>query len=310
VNRNERAKILDRLTALDSKAGSYFEAVRREFEGKVLSEPLFDEVPGELRAEAESLSREVGSLLQPALSLVRENPGFTPADYRDLGLSIRQMRSAVKLSHYHFSDIEVLHDEGRVLGVEPPRQWERGVGPSDAASVFGDAARGIRSILELAPEDVTVHGAPIPSPAVADWQNYRPGTAFIIMSMDPKNPELDDVCNAVKRCFAEFDIKAVRADDIEHEDLITARIIDEIRTAEFLFADLTGERPSVYYELGSRESAIRTGAARMRASSSVVEMSPFRWKNGVSGEVATQLLGDCTTGARRPLIVNKYARCS
>jgi hypothetical protein len=207
-------------------------------------------VPPELRAEAEALSREIGSLLQPALSLVRENPGFTPADYRDLGLAIRQMRNAVKLSHYHFSEIEVLHDEGRVLGVEPPRQWERDVGPSEAASVFGDAARMIRSILELAPDDVTVHGAPIPSPALPDRQNYRPGTAFIIMSMDPKNPELDDVCNAVKRCFAEYDIKAVRADDIEHEDLITARIIEEIRTAEFLFADLTGERPSLYYELG------------------------------------------------------------
>ena len=77
-----------------------------------------------------------------------------------------------------------------------------------------------------------------------------PDTAFILMWMDPSRAELQDVVESVRSVFNEFGISATRADEIEHQGVITDIVLDKIKSAEFLFADLTGERPNVYYEIG------------------------------------------------------------
>jgi len=75
-------------------------------------------------------------------------------------------------------------------------------------------------------------------------------TAFIIMAMDPNKPELADVLDTIRSVCAAFGIKAHRADEIQHQDQITNVILEEIRSCEYLIADLTYERPNVYYEVG------------------------------------------------------------
>ena len=79
---------------------------------------------------------------------------------------------------------------------------------------------------------------------------YNPGTVFILMWMDSSNPELTDVCNAIKEVCGKFGLRAYRADEVEHQDRITDVILKQIENCEFLIADLTGERPNVYYEIG------------------------------------------------------------
>ncbi len=51
-------------------------------------------------------------------------------------------------------------------------------------------------------------------------------------------------------------IEPIRVDRLEHNDDIDNRMIQEIRGADLLIADLTYARPSVYYEAGFAERTI------------------------------------------------------
>lgn len=81
-------------------------------------------------------------------------------------------------------------------------------------------------------------------------RSYVPDTAFVMMWLGPDNPERDAVAAAIRESFAAHGITAVHAMDVDHDGVITEVILQQIRDAEFLVADLTGARPSVYYEVG------------------------------------------------------------
>ena len=175
----------------------------------------------------------------------RGSPLLAEADTQELRHNTRQMLANVRFREYSHTGVYIHHDEGVVLGVDPPSNAE--VPFDDAAMAqkrFGEAATKILDLIDLlCPTDEVQSFS-------SDTSSYRPNTAFIMMAIDDSKPELEDIKNGIKEVFEKFGIHAITANEIEHEDAITDRILDKIETSEFLFADLTHERPNVYYEIG------------------------------------------------------------
>lgn len=78
----------------------------------------------------------------------------------------------------------------------------------------------------------------------------QPGYVFVLMAMLPDDPYLEDVYNAMKRASFACGLNAERVDDIIFTEQITDKVLGSIKCAEFIIADLTHERPNVYYEIG------------------------------------------------------------
>lgn len=62
--------------------------------------------------------------------------------------------------------------------------------------------------------------------------------------------DTDSIFEQMKRTLGEIGVSLRRVDRIEHNDDIDDRIILEIQQADFVIADLTYARPSVYFEAG------------------------------------------------------------
>jgi hypothetical protein len=199
----------------------------------------------ELEKQSEGFARRIRLLMVNVSAAARRSALLGDADLGDLSINAKAMAAAVRFRRYRYRELYIHHDEGTVLGVSPPSQDEdERISIDKARRIFSTACEKIFEIIDL------ISPSGIATPTVGESSRYTPDTAFIMMQIDKGNPELDDVLDTVAEVFGLFDIKARRADEIEHDDVITNRILSEIETCEFLFADLSGERPSVYYEVG------------------------------------------------------------
>lgn len=208
----------------------------------------WDQLPDQMQATATTLISRLLPLCAALAEAIRSSPLTGVEDLQDIKVATKAVRAALRLRHYTYREANVIHDEGTVLGFRPAEQSETsGMSPDKAESEFFNYISNLAAVLKLV--EASPHSASVPVSG-GEGAKYRAGTAFIMMWMDPAHPELTDVADAVRAVFRSFDVRAVRADDIEHEGLISERVLNEIRTSEFLFADLTGTRPNVYYEIG------------------------------------------------------------
>lgn len=90
---------------------------------------------------------------------------------------------------------------------------------------------------------------PTPDPPLVREETVQ-GFAFIVMPMVAGRPELDDVLDSIKEAGARCGLQAERVDEVHSTDRITDRILESIRRAEYVIADLTEARPNVYFEAG------------------------------------------------------------
>lgn len=264
---------------LSEEARAFFDAALAEC-GYESSPSWMSHVEGrnaywdKLTQENRQLSQKTQETLLNVIALIiptlKASPVLDESDEKDVGRCVKRMRAALKLRKFSSWDIEVLHDEGNVLGVNPPGQSEDECSsPVDARKAFFECVEqleGITQLLKITPANMP-DGLPAKNPNLS--QSYRPNTAFIMMLIDNNNPENEDVYGAYKECFSKFGVKAVRADEIEHDDVITKRIIEEIQTSEFLVGDLSNERPSVYYEIGYAHSLGRRVILYRKAGTSI-----------------------------------------
>jgi hypothetical protein len=101
-------------------------------------------------------------------------------------------------------------------------------------------------ILKQADQYIEAHNLK-PAKAGAFESDIRPNKAFIVMAF---SEDLAESFDAISRACTDCGIQAVRADQEKSSAPIMDRVLQHLKDANFVIADLTNARPNVYYEVG------------------------------------------------------------
>jgi len=108
---------------------------------------------------------------------------------------------------------------------------------------------------------------------------------FIIMAMSEEEPILEDIHSTFKRICEFYKLRAERVDDKFSFQQIYSKILNHIKLAEFIIADLTFERPNCYYEIGYAHALDKKVILTARRGSKIhfdISNFPVIWYNSMS----------------------------
>jgi hypothetical protein len=277
------------LQALASQGRVLRENIERFFQswpkGQDDSEAEFDDLPDDTREAASDLITDVRRWFNLLKAQVLP---YLLYDQQTLYYLLRRVEAGIKKKRYKRpypesmpSTISIRDSEFHSLFAgldERKSDIEVWCPLKDAKNEALEAIDTAISLIYSVPADAPASSLRALSPSAT----FSPNSAFILMWMDPANPELDDVCNAIKEVCRDFGITALRADDVQHEERITEVVLAHITGSEFLIADLTGERPNVYYEvgyahaMGKRPILYRKAGTRLHFDLSVHNVPEYR----------------------------------
>ena len=144
----------------------------------------------------ENLSHSIKNLSIDIAAAARLSPLLSDADMQELRHNTRQMLANLKFRKYMYYGVFVHHDEGMVLGVDPPTHEETPLPTfSAAADYFDRAADKTLDIVDLL---MANEGTDLATPGTA---NYEPNTAFIMMAIDSNKPDLKTSNLRSKTCL-------------------------------------------------------------------------------------------------------------
>lgn len=189
------------------------------------------QITGDL-AEVEKLLPEVDDGDEPHAFNLSIQTNTNPR--RTYSLSINFANRFVQVNAQNFPDKEAKQLD-KIIEESVPVVKKSKTDDSEPATIKESDRSG---------EEVFLPGPfrPIPMPDQSD------NDVFVIMSFSKQHRDAFFV--AIEPTLKSLGFNPVRVDQIQHNTTVTPEIMRQIEKSVFIVADLTGEKPNVYYEVG------------------------------------------------------------